>query len=572
MKNTFLLLLLLPCFFFYSCNKRYEKISGYWELTFSDSSESSKQILHFEKVKGSLLLTIDEPEDGTLEIPGEKPFFTNDSLNFESMWGLFSYNGEYIQDESVIRGNRYVNNSSPVPFVMRRISERDLVYKIPRMNSNNERILTYSYAVPMLKQDGLECSSLKDSGIDSVTISRLVSDILEGKISTIHSLLLAKDNKLVLEEYFHNYDCNTLHSLESVTKSVTSTLMGMAIDRKLIQGVEEPVWHYLSDFDSTAWVREKYDVRIKHLLTMTAGIDWKSFTPGKANDDMDIYNSPDWIAYLLNKKLVDRPGSRFFYNNRLMFLQGYLLEEASGLSVNNYAKTYLFDELEITNFSWKVYDNGITETGGGLKLLPRDMMKFGLMYLNKGMWHGNQLVSPEWIQAATTRQVGAGNQDYGYNWWIKNYNTNNSSVRVCYALGHGEQTIMIIPELNVVFVMTAGNYFQTPQRLDEIMTEYILPALLYEGSSEGSTYTIPVEEIQGEYKTNGNEIISLKLSDSRLIGTDPSGAEFRLIQTSPGTYRVENSSMEVKFIVDTRGKVVMAEVYENGQRIDVLRR
>lgn len=460
-----------------SCDNQYEKISGYWEADFSDSTRYTKQVLHFQKEKGRLKLTIDEPLDGLLGMPGENSLFVNDSLHYESLWGLFKYDGKFISGDSMINGIRVVNNSNPVMFTMRRIPGKELTYKIPRVNAVGERIYSYSYQEPLQKNDGLECSTLSGAGIDSIYFYKLTEDILNGKMATIHSLLIAKDNKLVFEEYFHGYDCNKLHLMESVTKSFTSALIGIAIDKQFIPDVNEPVLNYLQKWDSTQWVRNEYDIRIKHLLTMTAGLDWKPFTPNEYNDDVNIYISPDYIAYILNKDLKNKPGEKFFYNNRLMFLQGHLIEESTRLTVDSFATKYLFNEMGTKLHQWKKYDNGITETGGGLKLLPRDMLKFGLLYLNNGKWKDKQIISSEWIKPSTEKQTFAGNQYYGYNWWIKNYTINNAVINVYYALGHGEQTIMVIPDANFVFVMTAGNYFQAPQRLDDIMTNYILPAL-----------------------------------------------------------------------------------------------
>ena len=150
------------------------------------------------------------------------------------MWGLFKYDGKFVSGDSLIHGIRLVNDGYPTPFVMRSISEKELLYKVPRVNFNRERIYNFSYRKPLQKDDGLECSTLSEVGIDSTYIYKLVEDILKGKMATIHSLLIVKDNKLVLEEYFHNYDNNKLHPLESVTKSFTSSLMGIAIDKKFI--------------------------------------------------------------------------------------------------------------------------------------------------------------------------------------------------------------------------------------------------------------------------------------------------------------------------------------------------
>ena len=555
-----------------SCNNQNEKITGYWEVTFTDSISYTKQILHFEKERGNLKLTIDEPLGGTLEMPGEKTFFANDSLHFETMWGLFKYDGKFISGDSLIQGFRLVNNGNPSPFVMRKISERELLYKVPRVSSNGERIYNYSYYEPSQKEDGFECSTLSEVGIDSTYIHKLVENILKGKMATIHSLLIVKDDKLVLEEYFHNYDSNKLHPLESVTKSFTSSLMGIAIDKKNVLDVNEPVWHYFEKWDSTQWVKKKYDVKIKNLLTMTAGLDWKPFTPNEYNDDVNIYTSSDWIEYILNKDLKYKPGSKFFYNNRLMFLQGHIIEESSGLSVDSFANQYLFNELGIIKHYWKVYDNGITETGGGLKLLPRDMMKFGLMFLNQGKWRGKHVISPEWIKSSTENQIHSGNQEYGYNWLIKSYNVNRQTFDTYYALGHGEQLIMIIPDANTVFVMTAGNYFQTPQRQDEIMRDYILPSLATNNRMKQNNTKIIRSDMVGEYQINAEESIIIEIVDNTLVAIDPSGARFKLIPKSTGYYLVENSPQEVKFIYDETKNIIAAEIFVNGENVERLKK
>jgi CubicO group peptidase (beta-lactamase class C family) len=572
MNKHILFLLMLSTLIYYSCNYQYNKITGNWEVNFTDSTSYTKQILYFQKESGGLKLTIDEPLEGILGIPGEKPFFENDSLHYESLWGLFKYDGKFVSGDSIIQGIRVVNDGYPTLFIMKRISEKELVYKIPRVNSSGERIYNYSYQKPLQKDDELICSELSEAGIDSTYINNLVNDILKGKMATIHSLLIAKDNQLVLEEYFHGYDCNKLHSLESVTKSFTSALMGIAIDKKFVPDVNEHVWNYLEKWDSTQWVTKEYNIRIKHLLTMTAGLDWKAFTLNENNDDMAIYLAPDYIEYILNKDLNDNPGSKFFYNNRLMYLQGQIIEQSSGLSVDSFATNYLFNELGIKNHNWKVYDNGITESGGGLKLLPRDMMKFGLMFLNNGEWQGKQVISPEWIKSSTEKQISAGNQDYGYNWWIKDYYFDNSIYNVYYALGHGEQTIMVIPELNVVFVMTAGNYYQTPQRLDEIITGYILPSLITNYDKLQIDSKIEMRDIAGEYETNSAEFIKIEVSDNFLIATDPSGAKFKLIPKTSGYYLIENSPGEVKFICDEEKNIIAAEIFVNGEYSERLKK
>ena len=156
---------------------------------------------------------------------------------------------------------------------------------------------------------------------------------------------------------------------------------------------------------------------------------------------------------------------------------GHILEESTGLSVDDFTREHLFKDLGITNYSWDIGDNGITRTDGGLKMRPRDMLKLGLLYLNKGVWQNQQLVSANWIITSTETKMNAGGQDYGFHWWIRNYRVNQDMIESFYALGHGEQAIIIVPDQKLVVVLTAGNYLQPEHRPFEIMTEYILPSI-----------------------------------------------------------------------------------------------
>ena len=217
MTKRIVLLWIIGILILTSCKDKYGRIAGYWEASFNDSINFPRQILFFEKDKGNLKLIIDEPSAYMFGMPGEKPYYINDSLYYESLWGLYKYYGKFASGKSIIHGTRVFNNAYFVPFTMKRISVKNLVYKIPRINDQGKRDLSYKYSKPLQRDDGISCSTLPDVVIDSTYIYKLVQDILKGKMSTIHSLLIAKDNKLVLEEYFHTYDYYIPHELQSVT-------------------------------------------------------------------------------------------------------------------------------------------------------------------------------------------------------------------------------------------------------------------------------------------------------------------------------------------------------------------
>lgn len=568
MTRKILLLPLIAVVVLYSCKHRNNKIIGFWEGTFSDSVHNATQYLEIKKAGNEIRLVSDEPGEDWYEIPGEKVSFSNNSLHFERFWGMEIYEGKFLPGDSVIKGIKQIANKPDVSFTLKRISSKKLSYRIPRIDEDGNRVSRYYYTKPPQLEDGFLPYSLKEAGIDSTQIYKLVNKIISGEIPNIHSLLILKDNRLVLEEYFYNYSINIPHRLHSVSKSFTSALTGIAIDRNFIPDVNEPVWKYFMDRGTTKWVQEKYDVRVDHLLSMSAGLDWKGLTIGESNDDMDMYKSEDYFRYILNKNLKYTPGTNFCYNNGLSLMLGNIIEKSSGISVDNFAKENLFYDLAINNYSWEVSDNGITYTDSGLRMRPRDMLKFGHLYLNKGEWHNKQLISANWINYSTRQKMNAGPQDYGYHWWIRNYIVNNELVSSYYALGHGEQAIIVVPGMNMVVVMTAGNYMEPEHRPFEIMTDYILPSVSTGKLSESHSKGKNLNDYTGEYRINQEESIEIVLTDSSLFAIDPSGSILRLIPESASFFLIENMSREVGFATDNQGNIVAAEIFIDGQRVD----
>lgn len=552
-----------------SCSSRNEKIIGYWEATFADSIQNPIQYFEFRVTQNALRLTMDEPGEDWYDIPGEKVYFQIDSLYFERFWGLEKYYGKFSSVDSAFHGFKQVSNKPPIPFTMQKTQLRNLTYKLPRVNINGNSLSSYYYTIPAQLDDHFICSNLADAGIDSTLIFKLINKILRQEIPNIHSLLIMKDNKLVLEEYFYNYSPYRLHRVHSVTKSFTSALLGIAIDRNFIAGTEEPIWKYFSDRNSTKWVNEKYDIQIAHLLSMSAGLDWKGLTIGETNDDIDMYKTDDYFGYLLNKDLRYKPGTNFCYNNGLSLMLGHVIEKSSGLPVDSFAKENLFKQLEINNYSWDINDNGIIRTDGGLKLRPRDMLTFGQLYINGGKWNNKQVISENWIKKSTEAKISLIDHDYAFHWWIKDFSVNSKLYRTLYALGHGEQTIILVPEHKLVFVMTAGNYFQTEHRPFEIVKDYILPSIQVGKTPIQDT---DIKKFVGEYEINENEQITIELIDNSLIAKDPLGAAFKLIPISSYSFVIENTPREVYFVTNEQGEILAVEVFIDGQRVNKLKK
>jgi CubicO group peptidase (beta-lactamase class C family) len=341
----------------------------------------------------------------------------------------------------------------------------------------------YKYEVPEKTDDGWETVSLSEAGVDPAKINDLMLNILNEKYKNVHSVLLVKNGKLIFEEYFQGYHRNRIHPIQSDTKSITSILIGIAIDQRIISNLDKKVYEFFPNYKGTKWVDQKYEINIKHALTMTAGLDWdeRTYPHGDSrNNNTAMNNSIDWIEFIMNKEMARTPGERFNYTSGLSILLGGIIKNASGLYADDFAEKYLFKPLGITDYKWyRNYDNTI-HTGGGLQLKPRDMAKIGYLMLKGGIWQGKQIVSHNWVNESTQAHIEAGGYEYGYQWWRGKTINNNRIIEAFWAWGHGGQFILILPSLDLVVVFTA-KHRDNPgfsKRAFDMLSNYIIPAVL----------------------------------------------------------------------------------------------
>ena len=344
----------------------------------------------------------------------------------------------------------------------------------------------YQYVSPATSEGNWEVSSVKAEGIDTGKINELMLQLLNGNIQNIHSVLIVKNGKLVLEEYFYGYARHKIHSMMSVSKSITSLLIGIAIDQKKISDIDNKIYEFFPFYKDISWDDLKNTIRLKHVLNMTAGLDWNywiySDTDPRSTSQAMI-RSNDWIRFVLEREMVDTPGKRFVYSNGLTMLLGEILRNATSEYADKFAEVFLFDPLGISDFRWQKLPDGTIITAWGLKLKPIDMAKIGYMMLKDGKWKDKQLVSSTWVKESTKQQsegdilLGSG---YGYQWWLGSTIINNKSIEAFYAAGKGGQYIFVCPELDLVTVFTSKPEEHPmgelqPQR---IMINYIIPAML----------------------------------------------------------------------------------------------
>ena len=351
------------------------------------------------------------------------------------------------------------------------------------------------YRVPEQTDDGWQTASLDEVGIDGAKIDQAVALIQDDTYRNVHAILIVKDGKLVFEAYFGGYtwdyngdqykgervdfDRDTIHNLASVTKSFTSALIGIAIDKGFIQGVDERACGFFPEHADLC-DEDKRQITLKHLLTMTSGLEWNGMEVPLSdthNDLIQLFLVQDPIGYVLAKPIVSEPGTDWYYNGGNTNLLGEVIREATEQRMDDFATQHLFAPLGITDYEWDHINPDVIHASGNLRLRPRDMAKLGYVYLNGGVWNGQRIVSEEWIEASTKDYASTpGGEGYGYQWWRKTYRSEVIPIDAFYAAGWGGQRITGFPSLDMVVVFTGGNYVgQDP--VDEIITRHILPAV-----------------------------------------------------------------------------------------------
>lgn len=344
----------------------------------------------------------------------------------------------------------------------------------------------YRYRVPPQADGEWEIASLEREGIDGAKIASMMQQLIDGNIPNIHSVLIVKNGRLVLEEYLNGYARNAKHDLMSASKSVTSILVGIARDQGKIDSADARLLSFFPSYRDIDWGGLKKEIRLKHVLTMSAGLDWNAWKCAGSDDQettTEMIRSPDWIEFVLARKAVDPPGTRFLYSNGLTLLLGAIIKNTTNLSADEFAAEHLFRPLGITDFTWQKNAAGTVNTAWGLRLRPRDMAKIGYLMLKDGNYKGQPIVSSAWVRESTTSRftenilLGGG---YGYQWWCGKTVINEKEIDLFYAAGKGGQNIFVVPALDLVVVMTSktSNDGLGEYRPQALMTTYILPAVL----------------------------------------------------------------------------------------------
>jgi CubicO group peptidase (beta-lactamase class C family) len=352
---------------------------------------------------------------------------------------------------------------------------------------------------PISSIDSWQIATPESVGLSKAALCPMVKWLAESKLDNVHAVLVVRHGKLVFEQYFTGDDEHLAsragivtfgptvrHDERSVSKSVVSLLMGIAIDHGWIKSIDIPVFAFFSEYASLS-TPEKSRITIRDLLTMSSGLEWHEddvpyTSPNNSEIVMD--RSSDPLRAALAPEMAAAPGKIWNYNSGSTELLGAILKKATGKPVDQLAASLLFAPLGITDFTWYEHPNGTPHAAGGLRLRPRDLAKIGQLILQRGAWNGTQVISSAWIDAATAPHImGEFLFFYGYQFWLGRSLVNGHEVHWAAAVGLGGQRLYVIPELDMVVALNSGMYTSDRQgRVAlQVLDSYVMPAVEHSG-------------------------------------------------------------------------------------------
>jgi CubicO group peptidase (beta-lactamase class C family) len=344
----------------------------------------------------------------------------------------------------------------------------------------------YHYAPPLRLADGWPVATLDDVGISRAGIEKFVQMLIDMPMDSlsspqIHSLLIARHGKLVVEEYFHGYHRDQPHDLRSASKSWTAVLLGAAMQAGVPIRLNTPVYQTMLDSVPADLDPRKQAMTLEHLVSMTAGYDCASDS-AKGNEDVMQSQTaePDWYRYTLDVPMLTAPGDTIVYCSIEPNLAGGMLRKISGEPLPEMFYRLVARPLQMHDYHLFLSPTGEAYGGGGHQFLPRDFLKLPQLMVNQGRWAGRQIISRDWaLKSGSALRNLSKIQQYGWLWNSVEYPYQGRTVRAYFAAGNGGQIFMGIPALDLVIGFTGGNYNDPslfiPQR--RFVPDFILPAV-----------------------------------------------------------------------------------------------
>lgn len=366
---------------------------------------------------------------------------------------------------------------------------------------------TCADSAPPPMDDGWKTAAPGELGMTAAVLCEMTAAVTQGHWGNVHAVLIERKGALIYEAYFSGpdelwgsprgtiaFDRQEKHDLRSISKAVTSTLIGIAIQEGHIKSVDAPIYTLLPKFSQSLGGRKR-SITLKHLLTMTSGLEWDEGSvpySDARNDERRMSASDDPIAFVLGRKLAAEPGTVFNYSGGSTQVLAAIILATTGMPVDAYAKRVLFGPLQITDFEWLGDLDGMPSAASGLRLRARDLAKIGSVFLNAGRWKDQQIVPAQWVIDATRLHLDSPayigrtyppfvlRGGYGYQWWYQQLKTPVGDLVFAAALGNGNQRVLVIPQLEMAITLFGGFYNDGTRSWlpHELVFSFVLPALV----------------------------------------------------------------------------------------------
>jgi CubicO group peptidase (beta-lactamase class C family) len=347
-------------------------------------------------------------------------------------------------------------------------------------------------ALPEDRHDGWVVSDLASQGLSPAPLQTMERAILLGDFKKIGSVLIARRGKLVYEAYFDG-DTSTLRDTRSATKSITDILVGIAIGEKKLSGVDARVLALLPE--SARKIQNpdprKDQMTVEDLLTMSSPLECDDWNDASRGNEERMYPIEDWAQFILDLPIrghmhvgehepAPKYGRYFSYCTGGVFVLSEVLQKVTGQRTDRYAQDKLFAPLGISDAEWVYSPLNIPQTGGGLRLTSRELLKIAELYRNGGAWRGTRIVDEAWVKASTQPHAAIDDEtDYGYLWWLKTFKSAGKSYPAYFMSGNGGNKVAVFPGVDMAVVITSTNYNTRGmhEQTEKLLGDYILTAV-----------------------------------------------------------------------------------------------
>ncbi|MEX0780876.1 MAG: serine hydrolase [Balneolales bacterium] len=342
------------------------------------------------------------------------------------------------------------------------------------MNTSTEKIsATTKYMIDLNLGSGFPV--LSRPGLDPAMLKITLAEAAD--IPLLHSLIIAQNDEILVEEYLNGGNGTDPVNIKSASKTIISALVGIAVKEGYLESIDQKVVEFLPEYINNQSDPLKREITIRHLLYMASGL-----TSTSTENYSGWVASTNWVKNALDREMVDNPGEVMLYSTGDSHILSAILSKATGMSTYEFARQYLFNPMNIHIGGWDTDPQGIYFGGNNMSMSPLDLMKFGLAYLNNGVYNGQEIIPSDWVRESTRKHTITTNSfrdfDYGYYWYVYTFANQN----VYFAWGYGGQFIYVIPELDSVIVFTSSTDLRPRggghlENIQELLEENIIPML-----------------------------------------------------------------------------------------------